>query len=38
MGPKILILILPLEQAKTNAIMKIIKLSFQSLFMGRNQS
>ena len=37
-GPKTLILIWLLEQVETNAILKIIKFSFQRLFMGRNRS
>ena len=37
-GPKTLILIWLLEQGETNAIAKIIKFSFQRLFMGRNRS
>ena len=35
-GPKTLILIQLLEQIETNAIAKIIKFSFQWLFMGQN--
>ena len=35
-GPKALILIKPSEWAETNAITKIIKFSFQWLFMGWN--
>ena len=37
-APKTLILIWLLEQVKTNAIAKIIKFSFQRLFMGQNRS
>ena len=33
-GPKTLILIWPSEQVETNTIAKIIKFSFQGLFMG----
>ena len=33
-GPKTLILIQPSEWVETNAIVKIIKFSFQRLFMG----
>ena len=35
---EILILIRPSEQVETNAIWKIIKFSFQRLFMGQNRS
>ena len=38
MGPKTLILIQLLERVETNAIVKIIKFSFQRLFIGQNQS
>ena len=37
-APKTLILIQPLERVETNVIVKIINLSFQRLFMGRNRS
>ena len=38
MALETLILIRPIERVETNAIVKIIKFSFQRLLMGKNQS